>query len=141
MAEASIKNIIIALVVMAGVTAGLVGLIASFMPTTMTPADNQMLSGFNETLKQNTISNTVGGITSTFSAEPDFGVLGVLNSLIQAAWNSLRSLVSGLGFVNLMFTNLAAIFGVPTWVVTTGFTVITVIVAFAIFGAIFQKDL
>lgn len=98
---------------------------------------------FNKTFnKMNDVTGAVddlqGGIEN---ADTDFGVFGVLNSLISSAWQSLKLLFTSLGFMTTAFGGMTTMFGVPAWIPLIFASIITVIIIFAIYSAIFQRDL
>jgi hypothetical protein len=62
----------------------------------------------------------------------------VLNSLIASAWQSLRLLFSSFGFMDAVFEGVHDLFGVPKWVSGLASLLITVLIAFAIYSAVFQ---
>lgn len=70
-----------------------------------------------------------------------FGDLGVLNALISSSWQTLRFLGSSFGFLGGIFGGVSAVFGIPAWVGVLVVMLITVIIVFVIFSAIFQKDI
>ena len=74
-------------------------------------------------------------------ADTDFGVLGVLNGLISSAWNSLRLIFTSLGFMNDAFIAVSSIFGVPAWMPALLIAAVVIILLFAIWSAVFQRDL
>jgi len=70
----------------------------------------------------------------------DWGALGVLNSLIAGAWNSLKFMFGSFTFLNDVFTGLTSMFGIPSWIPTLFFMIITVVISFAIYSAIFNRN-
>lgn len=69
-----------------------------------------------------------------------FGVWGVLNSLISSAWSTIRLMFTSFTFMDDVFSGLSTVFGVPAWIPTIILALITVGLIFAIFSAIFQRD-
>jgi hypothetical protein len=73
-------------------------------------------------------------------ATPDPGVFGVLNSLIQSAWQILKLMFSSLAFMTTVWGGLYTIFGVPVWVGALIGSLAIILIGFTIYSAIFQKD-
>lgn len=101
------------------------------------------LSDFNETFyKLDDISDTVGELESGITnASTDFGAFGVLNSLISGAWQTVKLLFNSLSFTKTVFAGLGTFFGVPSFVIRILTLMITAIIAFAIYSAIFQREI
>jgi len=100
---------------------------------------------FNSTF--NVYDNVTSEIEGMSDSLPDvdasqFGVFGVLNALIQSSWQTLRLSVQSFGFMDAVFNGLSnEIPAIPTWVGGLIIAAILVVFVFAIFGAIFQRDL
>lgn len=71
----------------------------------------------------------------------DFGVFGVLNGLIRNSWQVLRNIFSSFSFMNDLFSNVGKMFGIPSWAASLVISLITIIIVFAIYSAIFQREL
>lgn len=121
---------------------GGVFMIGSFMDNDPTIVDSSKYQQFNGTFnKLDDVTNTVDNLQDNIeNADTDFGIFGVLNSLISTAWNTLKLLFSSLGFMNAVFGGLYSFLGIPFWVGNIIISLVTVMICFAIFGAIFQKD-
>lgn len=74
-------------------------------------------------------------------ASTDFGLFGVLNSLISSAWQTLKLLFSSLSFMTSVYLGMNTVFGVPLWVGGLIGMLVTVLIAFAIYSAIFQREI
>ena len=98
---------------------------------------------FNQSF--NVLDDIGGQVTSMeesiTEADTDFGVFGVLNALISSAWQTLKLLFSSLSFMDGVFFGLSSVFGVPGFIPGTVILVVTVILIFSIFSAIFQREL
>lgn len=105
--------------------------------------DGNKFANFNKTFNVYTkITGQVSGMSDQVKeAKPDTGILGVLNGLVLSAWQTLRLLVSSLGFMGAVFGGLSSIFGIPAWIPAIVLSIVVVILVFSIFGAIFQRDL
>lgn len=104
--------------------------------------DDEKFAQFNKTFnKYDNIRSAGSDLEGTITgADTDFGVFGVLNSLISTAWNSLKLVFSSLSFMTTVFGELYAFFAIPAWVENLIVTFISISITFAIFAAIFQKD-
>jgi len=130
--------IIFTLFMMAGIT-----WLTGFVSYDNTYIDGEEFEQFNNTF--NTYDDTVeqvgvieDGITES---DTDFGAFGVLNSLISGAWQQLKLLFTSFKFMGDAITGLSTFFGVPTWMTVLAGLLITVIIAFSIWSAIFQRDI
>jgi hypothetical protein len=124
--------------IVAGVS--MIGIFKSNNPAFATGDD---YTRFNETFNQlddvsTTINKLEGGITE---AETDFGAFGVLNSLISSGWNTLKLMFSSFDIMNDAYNGLSDIFNIPAWIPGLLILAVTVMLAFTIFSAIFQKEL
>ena len=79
--------------------------------------------------------------TSITNADTDYGIFGVLNSLIRSSWNTLTLMFSSFSFMSSVWAGTSYIFGIPVWVAGLIGLLVTVLFAFAIFSAIFQRDI
>jgi len=97
---------------------------------------------FNSTFNvQEDITTSVNNLeASVTGADLDPGPFGMLNALISSSWTSLRLMFSSYSFMGNVLFGLS-IFGIPAWIPTLIGLMITVILAFAIFGAVFQRNL
>ncbi len=106
--------------------------------------DTQQFKSFNDTFNQqaNILTQVDSMKTSITDAKPDFGVFGVLNGLIQTAWNVLQTMFTSFNFFTDIFANLGTAIGleIPSWVGSLITSLILVTLVFAIFAAIFQRN-
>ena len=100
----------------------------------------QFNSSFN---RLSELNRTVGGLSSGLNAtsSTDFGAFGVLNSLINKGWQTLRLIGSSFGFMNSVFASIPSFFGIPSFIVVFISMIIMIIIVFAIWSAIFRTDL
>lgn len=97
---------------------------------------------FNKSFNQlDAITNKVEGIEADIqdTDSSGWGSFGVLNDLISQAWNTVSLLGSGLSFMHTAFGGVSTVFGVPSWVPAIFVLLVSAMIAFAVFGAIFQK--
>lgn len=108
-----------------------------------TYADDDKFTEFNNTFNvyaetSEKIGDLGSGITG---ADSDWGILGVLNGLILAAWQSLKLLITNWAFMNGVFYGLSTLFGVPAWISGLIILAVTTMFVFALYSAFFQRDL
>lgn len=116
---------------------------SEFQQSKATYADDDKFTEFNQTFNvyQDT-STKIGDLGDSISnSDSDWGILGVLNGLILAAWQSLKLLISNWAFMNGVFFGLSTIFGVPSWIAGLIIMAVTVMFVFALYSAFFQRDL
>lgn len=137
MAQVQPRTYIIGIIIFCLFIVGGVSLLASF------GVNSTQVTDFNTTFdKMNDVTDVTSDLRGSIeNADTDFGAFGVLNSLISSAWQSLRLLFTSLGFMEDAYTGLNTFFGVPAWIPALLGSIVIVIIAFAIFGAIFQRDL
>jgi hypothetical protein len=106
-------------------------------------ADEDDLKTFNNTFNKlddvNTYSNN---LASAMNTSPEQGTFGFINSLINIAWNTVKNIFTSFTFTAEFFGAFLSypIFGIPSWVVTSIISIITIIIAFAIIKAIFGSS-
>ena len=130
--------IIFTLVIVSGIT-----LLAKVNEINPSVIDSDRLGEFNRTF------NVLDDITdatesleeSVTESSTEYGIFGVLNSLINSAWNTLKLLFNSFRFMDSVFAGLSVMFGVPVFVVQLIIALITIVIVFGIFGAIFQTKL
>lgn len=134
---AETRNLIIGMLIFCLVIGAGIFLIGSF------GANNDETNQFNATF--NVIGNMSQDISSirnsTAYAETDFGVFGVLNSLINSAWTGIKILFHTGDVVNAVGYDAEKMFGFPPIIPLVLGLIVIIIISFAIWGAIFQKDL
>lgn len=77
---------------------------------------------------------------SVTSSQTDWSLLGTLGALAGSAWNGLVLLFTSLNFMSIVFAGLS-LFGVPSWVGGLMSFAVVVIIAFAIWSAIFRSEI
>lgn len=140
MAETTTKNYIIGVIMMMMFVVGGISLLSLFNDADSSFDSDGRAGEFNRTFnKLDDVSSQVHTIESSFDAEPQWGIFGALNSLIQSAWNTITLVITSWGFMDSVFIGMNAMFGVPLWVATFIGLIITIIIAFAIYSLIFQR--
>lgn len=143
MAEILPRHYIIGIIMFTFFIVGGVSMLGIFADSDSTFTQDEKFTQFNESFNVlNDVSNQVDSLeTSITDADTDFGVFGVLNALISSSWQALKLLFTSLSFMDGVFGGIASVFGVPSWIPAIIILIVTVIIAFAIFSAIFQRDL
>lgn len=103
-------------------------------------SEDSRFEGFNSSMNQyEDVINSTDTLRSNIEdSEEDVDRFGMLNSLIQTSWQSLKLIFSSFSVINTILTTIAATIGIPSWAVALLFGIIIVIIAFTIWGAIFQ---
>lgn len=143
MSEFLPRHYIISIIVFTMVILGGMSIIGELRKTSPSIVDDTSYANFNNTFnKYDTVTSEVEGIQSNIEdsdAEP--GLFGSLNSLISGAWNTLKLLGSSFGFMGDIFESVGAWFGLPAWVGASVSLLFIVLISFAIYSAIFQRDI
>jgi len=114
--------------------------IAQNNPTAISPTDLELFN--NSFNRQAELEGSIGGIrTNIEDTQPEFGLFGGLNALVNVAWTGLKGIFKSFSFVGSAFTNLAYYFGIPVFIFNLLTLIIIVIFAFTIYSAIFQRDI
>lgn len=139
------RDYILALVVFTGIVIGGVSLMSIIFDSgvELNEAEKVHFQDFNKSMnKLADLNNTVSGWqTNLESGDTDPGIFGVLNSLISQSWQSLRLVVQSFSFMNDAFSVSSRTFGIPSWMVTLATLAITIMLVFAVWSAIFQREL
>lgn len=137
------RHYIIGIIMFAFIIVGGISILDSFQSTDPTFIDTQKYQKFNNTFNvYNDITEEVDTLENNIAeSDTDFGSLGVLSALLASGWNTLKLLFSSFGFMEDVFLGTHYVFGVPLWVGTLVISLITVIIAFAIYTAVFQREI
>jgi hypothetical protein len=143
MAEILPRHYIIGIIMFTFFVVGGIALMTEFSQDDPTFLDNDKYSTFNTTFnKYDQVTTNVNSLRSNIEdADVDYGAFGVLNSLISSGWNTLKLLFTTFSFMNGVFIGLYTIFGVPVWIPALIILLITVVISFAIYSAIFQREI
>lgn len=131
------------IVIFALVISGGIWMISSLRDADSSFVDDTKYAQFNQTFnKYEDVRTEVSDLEDSITeADTDFGVFGVLNSLISTAWNSLKLIFSSFSFMNAVFGGLYSFLGIPAFVGNLIITLVSVALVFAIFAAILQGRL
>lgn len=143
MAEILPRHYIIGIIFFVLIIVSGIGMIDIFQQTNESFIDGEQYHKFNNTF--NVMSELTTEVSSLRSgvegASTDFGLFGVLNSLISTSWNTLKLLINSFSFMDAVFGGLYTVFGIPAYIGNMIILAVTVILLFAIFSAIFQRDI
>lgn len=140
------KDILIGIVLFVMLSLGGIGLINEMRSDNadfLTAQEETEYTKLNRTFqKLDDINESISSIQEEITAtgNKEFGVFGVLGGLINSAWNTLRFLFTSVGFMNDIFSGFTEFLGIPSWVGSCIIMIITIIIAFAIYKAIFKAD-
>lgn len=143
MAEVLLRHYIWGIIIFTLFIVGGVSMLAIYKDGDPSFASDDTYTRFNQSFNRlddvtSTVSNLQSGITD---ADTDFGSFGVLNALISSSWQSIRLMFTSFGIMNDAYNGLSAIFGIPAWIPSLIILAVTVLIAFTIYSAIFQKEL
>ena len=96
--------------------------------------------------KYNDLNSSIYQLKSSVEVNQDAGwfekTLGVLGSLAKASFNSTLLLFSSFGFITDVFGSISILFPeIPYWVGGLLVLLITVLITFAIFTVVFQREI
>lgn len=143
MGEILPKHYIIGIIIFTFVTVGGISILSELRQSNPAPFNTEQFLLFNNTFNTyDDITTEVEGIRSNIeSTDSQFGLFGFLDNLISGAWNSIKLLFQSFGFMDDVLTGVSGFFGVPVWATSLISLIITVIIAFAIYAAIFQREI
>lgn len=143
MPEVLPSHYIVGIILFTLVMVGGVAFLADLNSVDPTFADQDKFQEFNNTFnKMDDVTSNVDSLQSNIEdADTDFGTFGVLNSLISSGWQTLKLLFSSFGFMTSAYQGISSFFGLPAWVPIFIGMLVTVMLAFAIYAAIFQREI
>jgi hypothetical protein len=96
----------------------------------------------NSFQKLNEFQTGIEGIKAgvdTSESSSLFDKLGIIESLVQQAWNSLKLLITSFSFLGDIFSTTATLFGVPAFVVALATLSVTIVIVFGVLYIIFNR--
>ena len=137
------RHYIIGIVIFTFMIIGGVSLISIVKTADSTFASDDKFIQFNKTFnKYNELNSSIVSLQSSITeASTDFGIFGVLNALINSGWAAFKLMFSSLAFFADILMGMTTIFGIPAWIPGLLIMLTTILLVFAIFSAIFQKDI
>lgn len=141
MADTTTRHYILGVIMMMFFVVGGVSLLSEYRTADATFDATDRTGEFNRSFNQlEAVQTQINTIESNFESDPEWGVFGALNALIKSAWNTFSLIFTSWGFMDSVFDGMYQMFGIPSWVSVFIGMIITVIIAFAIYSLIFQKD-
>lgn len=139
---ADIKTILIVTLIATGMGIG----IFNFAAELLDGYGITMEGNFSDTQTnlQNTLSETTNlteDIQTKVSASGGVSVVGGFAILSKSALAGIKLPFEIISLVTTLFTDIASLFGVPSWVFTVIISVIIVIIVTAVLSAILRKDI
>ena len=136
------RNYVVGIIIFTFFIVGGVAMIMDITKDNPSLRDAEKFGKFNSTFnKYNNITgygdDLRGSIEDSDSSNNEWGVAG---SLLLGAWNTLKLMFGSLSFMTSVFGGLYDVFSIPRWVGSLLITLVTIMIAFAIFSAIFQRD-
>lgn len=140
MAEVTPRLFIFGFIIFTLLIMGGISIMSEFSKVNPEFINDERFESFNRTFNRynEVISSGEDLQASIEDANPEKSVFGVLDSLINSAWGTLKSFFSTFSFMSDAFEGLTSVFGVPYWVSALITTLIVVMLAFAIYSLIFQ---
>jgi hypothetical protein len=137
MARTIIRDLFFGFVIFTLFLVGGVSMMGIFNDSNSEFTSDEKFVEFNRSMnKLGDVTTSVGSLEDKIGADPeeDRGVLGVLGTLIGGAWNALS-------FMGDAFKGLSTTFGVPLWITNLGALLILIITIFALYSALFQREI
>lgn len=143
-ADATPRSYVFGIIIFTLLIVGGISIFASFGAVNPSMVTSTKYEQFNNTFnKFSDLNESVTNLQSSIESDDnkEFGVFGVLNGLINAAWNSLKLIFQSFGFMSDVGDGLNKVFGVPSWIPNLLFLSVITMLAFTIWSAIFQSEL
>lgn len=143
MVQVKISDYIIGIIIFTLFIVGGVSMLAIFTSHSTGYGNSTAYVEYNDTVNVlGDVTNQVEELESSVkSSDPDWGVLGTLNALINSGWQTLKLTFDSFNFMDEVFIGTSAFFGIPLWIPGIIILIITIIIVFAIYSAIFQREL
>ena len=139
MTDATISKYIFGIIIFMFIVVGGLAFISGLGQTNPSMVQDPKFSEFNDSFnKMELVETKVSEIeTNVNSTTPGDNPL---NNLITGAWQTLRLIGTSFGFMDDVFRATSTMFGIPVWISRTITMLITVLIAFVIYGLIFQRN-
>lgn len=141
--QTKISDYIVGIILFVLVIVSGISMVTIYAAQKSSMATSDYTADFNSTFnKYQDINETLYSMSDSIqNAETDAGLFGVLNALINSAYQYLRLMFQSLGFMNDAFRGLTAFFGVSPFISGTLILLVITVIGFAIYSAIFQREL
>lgn len=140
---AEMKEYLVGIVLFTFVIMGGMLFLSEFSAHSATMRSGNDLQAFNDTFNTfdkitTQVNNLKGNIEGS---DNDFGLFGVLNSIIGSTWQAVKLFFSSFSFMDSVFNGLShSPFNLPAWVPALIITLITISIVFAIWSLVFNRD-
>ncbi len=133
------KNIIIGVIVCLIAVLGGIGMMNEIR--TVEPSffgDN--FTQFNATFdKYSQLDRNITSMRTTVeNSNVGTGLWGILEGIMISVWSVVKNIFSSLQFINVMLGGLNTYLGIPSWFGSLIFGIVVVVIAFWVFGIVFQ---
>lgn len=138
-----IKRYIIGVLLFGLVIVGGVGMLGTFFAKDSTFGDSQQFKQYNKTFnKLDEVNSQVSNLQSNVegSASSELDIFGVIPALVNSAWSTLSIILSSFGFMTSAYSGLSTFFGIPAFIPVIIGSIITVMIIFALYRALFQRS-
>lgn len=143
MADVLVRHYLIGVVIFCLIVVGGISMLGILNDKDPTYTSGSSYTQFNQSFNRlNDVTSTVTTLqTGITDASTDFGAFGVLDALISTSWQSLKLFFTSLAIMNDAYNGLSAVFGVPAWIPLLAIALITILIVFTIYSAIFRTEL
>ena len=139
MADTNIRHYIFGIILFTFFIVGGVSVIVNLASSNPAMVSDERFVQFNQSFnKMDLVETKVNAIETNVNGTP--AGENPLNDLITGSWQTLRLIGSSLSFMDDVFIATYTLFGIPRWIGNIVMMLITVLLAFVIYGLIFQRD-
>ena len=144
MAEILIRHLLFGFIIFTFFIVGGMSMIGEMATKNPEFANDPSVHEFNVTLDKyddltRSVKKVKTGVGESSQSSP--GVFGFLNTLITGGYNLLTTLFTSFAFMGEAITGIAAVFALPPFMPILIGMFITIIIAFGIYTAIFQREI
>jgi hypothetical protein len=94
---------------------------------------------FKEKMDQSdNLNQSVSGLESLVKGSAS-GPLGVISAIVNTLWNGIKTIFSSVGFLGTMLESLSELLHIPSWVGTSLFMIVTLLLVFWLIDIIFRS--
>jgi len=106
-------------------------------------AETEHYADFNATFnKFNELNDSVDTLTGSLDkTNPDVKDGTFLGDLIRGSWSTLKTIGTSFEFMSDGFNGLTEFFGVPAWIPALLISLVGIMLVFAIWSAVFQREI
>jgi len=140
----TIKNYIVGVLMFTFIIVGGVTILGGIFENDPTFGDAGKYQEFNNTFNVlSDVSTNVNNIQSNVEgsgASSGFNIFGVVGSLINSAWSSLKLIISSFSFMTTAYNGLSTFFGVPAFIPSLIILIVITVLGFALYKALFLRS-